>query len=392
MISSHWLIGGAATLCVVHITQQVPVRTLTVREVEYPEPFTRVADVRELHGGRVIVLDARDRAIVAIQMASAGATRVGRLGHGPGEYQMPVSLLALPGDTSLVLDAGNFGGALLITPRATTGEILHLSSGDGGPTRVWTIRNGTDAEGRVYSQVPVISVTAGRVALLSDSAAIERFDRSTGRRDTVARVSIRPVSPLTPSGNGRERTGSANGNFASYALIPFAIRDQWAVSSDGRVAIVTVEPFRVMFVEPSGVRRFGPPLRVAQIRVSEGHKTLWRQERQQPVAMLVYAGDQMTPQFMRPPYTEPVKWPEFLPPFLDRAVAFAPDGMLWIQRTTDIDAAPTFDVIDRAGQLAARCILPRRARLIGFGATSIYLVRRDNDDLEYLQRYHLPSF
>jgi hypothetical protein len=35
--------------------------------------------------------------------------------------------------------------------------------------------------------------------------------------------------------------------------------------------------------------------------------------------------------------------------------------------------------------------LPARHKLVGFGRQSVYLVRLDDDDLQYLQRHPLPT-
>jgi hypothetical protein len=72
-------------------------------------------------------------------------------------------------------------------------------------------------------------------------------------------------------------------------------------------------------------------------------------------------------------------------------VQFAPDGTLWIQRTTaDASAPPTYDLIGPAATIIGRMVLPANTRLVGFGVGTVYLVRVDEDDLEYLQRYRLP--
>jgi hypothetical protein len=75
---------------------------------------------------------------------------------------------------------------------------------------------------------------------------------------------------------------------------------------------------------------------------------------------------------------------------MDKAVHFASDGMLWVQRTTPVGEPPTFDVIDETGQVVEQVKLPHRRRLVGFGAGTIYAVRIDDVDLEYLERYRLP--
>jgi hypothetical protein len=88
---------------------------------------------------------------------------------------------------------------------------------------------------------------------------------------------------------------------------------------------------------------------------------------------------------------EPSEWPDRLPAFLSNALHFATDGTLWIQRTTaDASAPPTFDLIGPASTIIGRMVLPAKTRLVGFGAGTVYVVRIDDDDLEYLQRYRLP--
>jgi hypothetical protein len=78
-----------------------------------------------------------------------------------------------------------------------------------------------------------------------------------------------------------------------------------------------------------------------------------------------------------------------MPPFLANgtALAFSNDGYLWVRRTGPAGQPPTYDVIDRAGNLAAKVVLPQRTRLAGFGNGTVYTVRLDEDDLQYLQRH-----
>jgi len=76
------------------------------------------------------------------------------------------------------------------------------------------------------------------------------------------------------------------------------------------------------------------------------------------------------------------------PPFTSGAAVVAPDGALWVLRTRPAeDKVPSYDVFDSFGRQVGRVVLPRDTRLAGFGQRSVYLVRTDADDLEYLQRY-----
>lgn len=43
------------------------------------------------------------------------------------------------------------------------------------------------------------------------------------------------------------------------------------------------------------------------------------------------------------------------------------------------------------GRLVLKVRLQPRSRVIGFGKGSVYVVRRDDEDLEYLERYRLPA-
>ena len=87
---------------------------------------------------------------------------------------------------------------------------------------------------------------------------------------------------------------------------------------------------------------------------------------------------------------DPADWPEYLPPFLDDALEFDPDGTLWVRRTGPAGAAPTYDVINAEGRVTRQVEFPPRTRLVGFGANgAVYVARSDEFDLEYLQRYRI---
>lgn len=84
--------------------------------------------------------------------------------------------------------------------------------------------------------------------------------------------------------------------------------------------------------------------------------------------------------------------PKFKPPFDGPSTFAAPDGMGWVRRTTAAaDSIGRYDVLDQSGRLAGRVSLGYRARLVGFGRSSVYVVRRDSDDLEYVGRTGLPK-
>ena len=87
---------------------------------------------------------------------------------------------------------------------------------------------------------------------------------------------------------------------------------------------------------------------------------------------------------------DPENWgDEYMPPFLQNqnTVQFSNDGFLWVQRTGPAGQLPTYDVIDRAGNLVQKVVLPKKARLLGFGNRAVYIARVDEDDLQYIQKH-----
>jgi hypothetical protein len=78
------------------------------------------------------------------------------------------------------------------------------------------------------------------------------------------------------------------------------------------------------------------------------------------------------------------------PPFT--AVRAAPDGRLWVARSQAGSRDVTeYDVLAPGGKLERRVQFPPRVTLLGFGkGMVVYGVRKDEDDLHYLQRYRLP--
>ena len=365
----------------------LPTRTLGKPVAEFEEPFTSVGSVRELSNGRVIVSDARDRVVQMLDFASGSATQVGREGQGPGEYAFPGGVYAAPGDTTLLHDPLN-QRLLLIAPNGKpAGQHALRREGPGPGPRVMGPVRGSDARGRLYSQGSGITM-GPEGPQSSDSVPIIRYDRGTQKADTVAFLA-QPRSNTQVSGgqgNMRVMVGAAN---------PLAPRDEWAVAADGRVAVVRHEPYRVEWIAPTGARTVGPAIPFPKVKVSEADKKAIERQRASGGAIMMTrndgpGGSSAQARAMSaadlPPLTD---WPEYRPPFVGGAATVAPNGELWVRRTLTGAEAQTYDVFDAKGARVAQVQLPRGTRLVGFGKGTAYLVRIDDDDLQYVQKYTL---
>src|SRR4051812_13189671 len=313
-------------------------------DATHPAEWTDVVAVRELKDGRVVVLDARDQAIKLVDMKSGTAKLIGGKGNGPGEYQLPLQLYQLPGDSSAIFDMGNSGPAMVITPSGTAGGFLPGQSGRGFLDE----SSQTDARGRIFRS------SHGYGAI---GPAIERLDRASQRVDTVGYLSRKSDTCSFSLKPGPKASPAKKGAFSAAAVNgprPFATLEQWAVAPDGRVAIVCPDPYRVVFMQPNGSRVEGPVISYARVRVGNAEKKAWMESLPQHVASMMVNrdGKVVTGYVKARPTAAPQEWPEFLPPFvtgrhLNGAAFFAPDGMLWVTRSVAATAQPTYDVIDR---------------------------------------------
>jgi len=364
--------------------QEVPTSSLIGPTAVLTQGFTRIAGIRELRDGRVVLLDADDRSVHVVAAGLRGLSPVGRTGSGPGEYQLPSRLFALQGDSTAILDSPN-GRLLVVTPDAVPGGIIDLryASGASGtrPTAM-PVPMESDARGRFYSQASPIAANANGESMLVDSAAIVRWVPD-GPRDTAGYVAV---------DNSRRRL--MGGITASTPRPPFSPVARWTVSRGGRVAVVYPEPFHVVFFSNRGERHVGPSISYEPIKLTEIHKEAYREEAERPRPRVTVSLRDRSSAIAttRWPFQEPDEWPDFLPPFTSQAVLkFAPDGNLWLERTVpDPGQQLRYDVIDSTGVLVGRVLLAPETRLVGFGVDAVYVVRRDEMDLEYLERYPMP--
>ena len=80
-------------------------------------------------------------------------------------------------------------------------------------------------------------------------------------------------------------------------------------------------------------------------------------------------------------------WPDAKPPFVAHFTLVTPEGRIWVQRSVAEGAEPLYDELDERGRVARRYVLPKGARVVGFGKGAVYVTQADEDDLIHLQRF-----
>ncbi len=359
---------------------------LTEPDASFPEAFGLVGGVRELPDGRVLVADPLGQALVALNLDASLADTLGRVGQGPQEYRQPDGLFPLPGDSTLLVDLGN-GRLTVLGPDGSFGATAPIASGRPGPGEMMMIRlpQAVDGEGRVYFR----SLGGlGQRGQLPTHAPVLRWDRTTGAVDTVGIVKLQDMTRSTSGGMGDQRV--------SIQQVPFSPSDGWAVSADGRVVFVRADSYRLEWVSSGGTVRQGPAVSYDPVSIGRAEKEEWFERSRQrgggiAVGVTVENGV-MSTSFRRggasdEPDLDAYEWPGFKPPFEPSSVRATPEGEVWVQRETRAGEAPLFDIFSSNGQLTAQVTAPPGRRLVGFGKGVVYLVRTDEFDLQYLERY-----
>lgn len=359
---------------------------------EFEEPFSRVSGLRELSDGRLIVSDQRDKIVQLVDLRAGTARKISREGAGPGEYALPTALFPMPNDQTLLVDLQN-RRFLMIKPDGTPGETIsppQLGTGGPGGVQIGGLVNprGVDSRGRLYFQD--LGIRPGGES--PESVAVLRWATGTTSVDTVAWVRGPRTTMATTGGGG---SGPQGVRLTVGMGVVWAPLEAWSVSADGMVARVLPDPYRVYWYGPNRRATAGPPVPYAPLRVTEADKEEYRaQQRANPPTMIMMGGGgggggggrAVAPQLPEPTFAETK------PPFTGNASVLAtPEGEVWVLRTRRAgDKVPVYDVFDGAGRLARKVALSPGSRVVGFGRNSVYVVRTDEDDLEYIQRYARP--
>lgn len=363
----------------------VPDRRLSQPEARYPEPFSMIGGIRELADGRVMVSDPIEEALVVLNLATGQSSPVGRVGQGPGEYKSPDRLFAMPDGATLLTDLGN-GRLSVFGPDGRYRESFPIvvggaPGGPGGGRPVFLLASHVDAQGRLYFQQPA----GGGGPRPADSAAVLRYDRRTSRIDTVAFVKVAP--PI-------ERvSGTENNRNVQMSPPTYPRQDAWAVAPDGRLAIVRAADYHVEWVGPGGRLR-GQPVALRPVPIRDGEKQEWldRLGTGLSIAMENRNGE-VTTTFSRGrrpqqgPDPDSFTWPDSKPPFSSSSALVTPEGELWVERSVAAGTGREYDTFNAQGAHTGRVLLPAGNQVIGFGRGTVYVVRRDADDLQYLERY-----
>lgn len=345
---------------------QGPERTLGAPTARLTEPFSEIAAVRELRDGRVIVLDGKEQRIVVADLARGSVTPIGAKGRGPGEFLRALRFIALPGDTTWVVDAQG-GRVLVIGPDATPIGVVTTFPSPASDSGISTnALRAADGLGQLYVVKTKAPVSEGNLAP-PDSTRIMRYDRARGTVTPVGLVAL-PDTKITVQRSGKEITA------VDIMRTPFSVGDEWDVRASGQVVIARRAPYRLEVLALGQPPMRGPVIAASPRRVTEADKTEYL------AAMPNGASVKR----------ESVPWPDVMAVFLPRALVVT-EREAWVRRSGAPDAkVAAHDVFDLQGRRIAGLSVPSEVRILLVTARGVYVARTDEDGLQYVERHALP--
>ena len=383
--------------------------------------------VRSLPNGSVIVNDVMRRRLLLLDASLENYTVIAdsTAGSATGYGQRPGALIPYVADSTLFLDATS-GSFLVIDPAGKVTRVMSAPrpNDNGAISSFANGFPGFDGKGRMvyrtrYPMMPV-QTRDGMIQMppQPDSAPLLRVDLDTRRADTIAAVRT-PRSVSTPISTPDGRTVNMQ------MQVPLATIDDWAVLSDGTIAIVRGNDYRVDFIQADGTKRSSDKIAFEWKRLDDDAKMSVIDSIQKaraagpqggpgggPITIMGDVGGQrvamgggggggaamVTREVMvagaaaatamgpggasaitlPPPSISDI--PDYMPAFTQTSARPDADGNLWI-RTTTPGAEPgnlVYDVINGKGNLVDRVDVPKGMSIVGFGKGGIvYLSQRE---------------
>lgn len=421
-ILSFVFVATAATLQAQSPAAQHPIvsRLIAAPEAKSSPLLASPVAVRELPDGRLLVNDTQRRQLLLFDRALASMTIVAdSAGGSANSYGASAGgIIPFLADSTLFVDPVGLS-MFVIDPSGKIARVASVPRSQDAAAlgNNTTSSPGLDSKGRlVYrgiSRVKQVMNGGLTIAEFPDSIDIERVDLATRKVDTIGFYKIAKTNMII--------TQTERGVSIGAEINPVQTVDDWAVLSNGSVAIVRGLDYHVDLVNPDGTLANGPKIPFEWRPLTDDEKVAVLDSAKRAVDRMVANGDAAQMMSMHggaappagghgggggatfgsgpgsknaPPtikMVSPNALPDYWPPFGQSAARSDVDGNLWVRTTAkraNAIGGAIYDVIDRTGTLVDRVQVPPGRQIVGFGKNGVvYLAARDGTTA-WLERTH----
>jgi hypothetical protein len=233
--------------------------------------------VRHLANGSVLVNDIANRRVVMLDSTMTSMTVVADSTPATGNAYSgrAASLVAYRGDSTLFVDPSSLT-MLVIDPQGTVGRTMALPRSQDAMMLGNSMIGGAafDGTGIVYRTMNFQRMMMGmrpgqggapQAPQMPDSTPIVRVNLATRSVDTLDQIKV----PQMKMDIQRDENGRVN---ISMIANPLPTVDDWAVLSDGSIALVRGRDYHIDFIRPDGTRESAPKLPFEWRRLSDEDK------------------------------------------------------------------------------------------------------------------------
>jgi hypothetical protein len=377
-----------------------------------------VSTTRQLPDGRLLVNDISGRKLVLFEKdltkftvladttsatGNAYSSRAGGLIGWKGDSSLFVDPQSL---SMIVIDPSGKLGRSMAAPRANDVGLLI-----GGPTGT----PGIDATGRLvyraqpgFRMAPPAPGSNGMLSMpaIPDSAPLVRYDLAARKLDTVTFLKTAKTNvQMSQDDKGRINV--------LVTLNPMPNADDWALLSDGSIAVVRSRDYHIDWTQPSGEKVSTGKMMFDWKRLSDEDKiafldsartameklrqnamsgnltpaqalsgqTVVQSQGQQrferggdaggPPRAITMGGGQNAVSVQPINMVPPSDLPDYAPPFSPGAARGDMDGNLWIRTSKVVSGGSQYDVINAKGEIVDRVLMPAGRVIAGFGRDGI---------------------
>jgi hypothetical protein len=402
-----------------------------------------VSGVRHLPGGKLLVNDMASRRVLLLgpdmkvlsvvadttaATANAYGSRIGNLVPFRGDSTLYVDASSL---SMLVIDGAGEVVRVMSVPRSQDVGMLATSAMGGmgfdGQRMIYRGMGGIQMRTTGPSNPGAAAAGFSMAPTIPDTMPILRVNLATRALDTAAFIKV--SSPKTSV--SRSDDGQMN---VSIEINPLPVVDEYAVLSDGRVAVVRGREYRVEFIEADGKVTTGAKIPFEWKRLSDDEKSAFIDsvkavtERNAAAtggsaaarvgaaigasmgggaggAMIMTqtrtvvggeppmrgaGGGTTTVQMAAPQvnYVSPEQLPDYQPAFFGNSARGDMDGNLWVRiiPPKPIAGGQVYDVINGQGELVDRVQIPVDRTIIGFGTGGVVYMTYTDGGVTRLER------